>query len=507
MAADLVIGIDSSTTATKTVAFDRDGRFVAEGRAPIGMESPRPLFFQQDAREWWTSLVAALGDLSRKIDLSRVAALSISNQRETFVLLDETDTPISPGITWLDERGREDVRILSGHMGAERLREITGKTPDPTPCLYGAHWLRRQEPQLFERTARVAEVHAYLVLQLTGEFATSWASADPTGFFDLGHHRYSTEILDLLGLSTGQMPRAERPGTVLGRVSASAAEVTGLGAGTPVVAGGGDGQAAGLGTGTLGAGSAYLNLGTASVSGVYSPDYATDPAFRTMASLSGDGFIFEVCLRTGTFLVDWFVKGVFGADTDADPDIYATLEREAAALPVGSEGLLLMPYWGGVMTPYWNNDARGAILGLSAEHGRAHLYRAMMEGIALDLAMGYAEIGKVLGEPIDQLLAIGGGSRSRTWCQIVADATGKPVLCSDVVEASALGAAITAAVGAGWYADAHAAAAAMAARGDTEFQPQERNADAYGRLLDAYRKLYPANREILETLATFKSGD
>ncbi|MCB2013165.1 MAG: xylulose kinase, partial [Geminicoccaceae bacterium] len=114
MAADLVIGIDSSTTATKTVAFDRDGRFVAEGRAPIGMESPRPLFFQQDAREWWTSLVAALGDLSRKIDLSRVAALSISNQRETFVLLDETDTPISPGITWLDERGREDVRILSG---------------------------------------------------------------------------------------------------------------------------------------------------------------------------------------------------------------------------------------------------------------------------------------------------------------------------------------------------------------------------------------------------------
>ena len=107
----------------------------------------------------------------------------------------------------------------------------------------------------------------------------------------------------------------------------------------------------------------------------------------------------------------------------------------------------------------------------------------------------------------DRLLAIGGGSRSRTWCQIVADATGKPVLCSDVVEASALGAAITAAVGAGWYADAHAAAAAMAARGDTEFQPQERNADAYGRLLDAYRKLYPANREILETLATFKSGD
>ncbi|MEZ5836770.1 MAG: FGGY-family carbohydrate kinase [Geminicoccaceae bacterium] len=505
MNADLVIGVDSSTTATKVVAFDREGAFVAEGRASIGMESPKPLFFEQDAEEWWTSLVAALKVLGAQIDLRRVAALSVSNQRETFVLLDENDRPASPGITWLDERGRDDVRLLSERLGRDTLREITGKTPDPTPCLYAAHWLKRNEPELYARAARVCDVHAFLVLRLTGRYRTSWASADPTGFYDLGNHVYSPVILEALDLRREQLAVAERPGTVLGHVSEAAAALSGLPEGTPIVAGGGDGQAAGLGTGTLAAGSAYLNLGTACVSGVYDRAYATDPAFRTMASLSGDGYIYEVCLRSGTFLVDWFVKGLFGADTEADPGIYERLEQEAARLPIGSEGLMLMPYWGGVMTPYWNYNARGGLLGLSAEHGRAHVYRALMEGIALDLAMGYAEIEKAIGQPIRELLTIGGGSRSRTWCQIVADATGKTVYRSDVVEASALGAAITAAVGAGWFTDAQQAATSMAARGDVEIRPQADNAQAYGRLLDVYRKVYPANREILEALAMFKS--
>ena len=150
-----------------------------------------------------------------------------------------------------------------------------------------------------------------------------------------------------------------------------------------MVAGGGDGQAAGLGTGVLRPGRAYLNLGTASVSGVYGAVYATDPAFRTMTSLTGEGYIFELCLITGTFLTNWLVERLFEEDPVQDPDVYGRLEREAAGLPPGADGLMLMPYWGGVMTPYWDADARGILIGLSSEHGRGHVYRAMMEGIAM----------------------------------------------------------------------------------------------------------------------------
>ena len=209
--------------------------------------------------------------------------------------------------------------------------------------------------------------------------------------------------------------------------------------GTPIVAGGGDGQAAGLGTGVLGPGRAYLNLGTASVSGVYGRDYATDPAFRTMTSLSGEGYIIELCLITGTFLVNWMVEQLFEEDPRTNPDVYEQLERQAAGLPAGADGLMLMPYWGGVMTPYWDADARGLLIGLSSEHGRGHVYRAMMEGIALDEAMGLEGIERVTGERVDELMAIGGGSKSDLWSRIVANCTGKPVMRLATAEASSLG--------------------------------------------------------------------
>ena len=226
----------------------------------------------------------------------------------------------------------------------------------------------------------------------------------------------------------------------MGEVHAAAAEATGLPIGTPLVAGGGDGQAAGLGTSVLRPGRAYLNLGTASVSGVYGSDYATDPAFRTMTSLSGEGYIFELCLITGTFLTNWLVEQLFEEDPRTNADIYQQLERQAAGLPIGSDGLMLMPYWGGVMTPYWDADARGLLIGLSSEHGRAHLYRAMMEGIALDEAMGLEGIERATGETVQELLTIGGGSKSDLWCRIVANATAKPVMRLATAEATSLGA-------------------------------------------------------------------
>jgi sugar (pentulose or hexulose) kinase len=501
---DLVIGIDSSTTATKAIAWDRAGRLVAEGRSTIALSNPQPLFYEQDARDWWRSACAALGELGGKIDTSRVAALAIANQRETVVALDAEGEPLAPAMTWLDERGREDVGLLCKKLGRDRLLQITGKTPDPTPCVYGMHWLMRKQPKLYGKVAKFVEVHGYLVWRLTGLYRTSWASVDPMGIYDLEAKALSEPILEALRLTPKQFAVAVAPGSVLGEVTGEAAEATGLEAGTLVVAGGGDGQAGGLGTGTLVPGRAYLNLGTASVSGVYGKAYATDPAFRTLTSLSGEGYIFELCVRTGTFLVDWFVKGLFAVDPDRNPDIYREMEAAAAAVPVGSGGLLLQPYWGGVMTPYWDQDARGLIIGLSGEHGRGHLYRAMMEGIALDQAMGTANIERVTGQQVTELMTIGGGSKSDLWCSIIADATGKPVRRLATAEATALGAGIAAAKGAGWFATAAAAAAAMAGKVESSIEPDAERHATYQELRAIFERLYPATREAQAELAAFK---
>ena len=502
---DLVIGVDSSTTATKAIAWDREGNAVAEGRSNIAMNSPQPLYYEQDAEEWWTSLRVALSEICGAVDPARIAALSIANQRETFVPVDADGEPLRPAILWLDERAGEELAQLSKKLGADRITQISGKTPNLTPCLYKIDWYRKNEPQEFAKTKRFLDVHGFLAHRLTGMYRTSWASADPLGVFDLSSFAYANEILDAIELSPAHFADAIKPGTVFGEVTTAAAEETGLPEGTLVVAGGGDGQAAGFGTGTLGTTRAYVNLGTACVAGVYGSEYATDKSFRTMASLSGDGYIFEICLRSGTFLTDWFVSDIFGVDPNEDQEIYQTLEEEAAELPVGADGLLLMPYWNGVMTPYWNAEARGAVLGLSAEHGRAHLYRAMMEGIALDLAMGFDGVDRATGTRVKELLTIGGGAQSKLWCQIIADATQRTVCRSNTVEATSLGAGIAAAIGAGWFEDARSAATSMAALVEDRIVPDVDQPNKYDRLRALYDQLFPATESILNELAAIKA--
>ena len=506
MIKDLVIGIDSSTTATKAIAWTGQGELIAEGRCAIDLHNPAPLYYEQDARDWWRALCSALGDLGERIDLARTASVSIGNQRETWAPVDAAGEPLRPGMVWMDERGRPDVDLLERAIGRERLLEITGKIPGPLPCLYSIHWMKREEPDLYAKTARFLDVHGFLVHRLTGDYRTSWSSADPTALLDLESKRYANDILAALDLDADKFAEPCRPGSILGEIHTAAAEATGLPKGTPVIAGGGDGQAAGLGTGVLGPGRAYLNLGTASVSGVYGKSYATDPAFRTMTSLTGEGYIFELCLITGTFLTNWLVEQLFEEDPRTNPNVYAKLEHEAARLPVGADGLMLMPYWGGVMTPYWDADARGILIGLSSEHGRGHVYRAMMEGIALDEAMGLQGIEAVTGETVEELLTIGGGSKSDLWCRIVANATGKPVKRLATAEATSLGAAIAAAAGAGWFESVASAADAMTGKVEDIIDPEPAIAERYAELLGIYKRLYPQTQSILNDLTAFKEA-
>jgi xylulokinase len=310
---DLVVGIDSSTQSTKAIAFDATGTIVATGSAPIALSSRAPGRYEQDATDWWTSLCSALSALWRTVDPQRVAALAIANQRETTVCLDAQGVPVRPALVWLDERARDQLPLLDAALGGEAIHRITGKPLDLTPSLGRIAWLRDHEPRTYARTATFCDVQSYLVGRLTGRIATSWASADPSGLFDLEARRWSAPILDYLALTPDRLPPTVAPGTALGTVQADAAAHTGLPVGTLVVAGAGDGQCAGLATGCYAPGRAYLNLGTAIVSGVWSATYEWARDWRTLLSASGEGYILETVQRSGAFLINWFTSTISNA--------------------------------------------------------------------------------------------------------------------------------------------------------------------------------------------------
>lgn len=506
MSEPVVIGLDASTQSTKAVAWDARGRPVAEGRAGIALSNPQLGFFEQDPEDWWSAACTALRGCTSGLAEGRVAGLAVSNQRETIAFLDGDGRSVHPAMVWLDERARAEVRDFATRFGAERIHRITGRHPDITPCLYRLLWMAKHRPEAFAKTACFADVQATLVARLCGgPPRTGWISADPMGLVDLEARTWSAPILEALGIGPERLPRIHPPGTELGRITPEAAAQTGLPAGLPVFAAGGDGQLAGLGTACVAPDQAYINLGTAVVSGIWSPTYLYDRAWRTELAAQGEGYVLETCLRSGAFLVNWFVHQFVPGGRD-DPGVFDRLEAEALALPIGSEGLLVQPYWSGVMDPHWDIDARGVILGLCGSHRPAHVYRAILEGITIDQVMRSRRQEAALGAPFARYVAIGGGAHSRLWREMLADASGKPVCVSDTVEASSLGAAMIAATGVGWYGSIVDAAKAMA--GETRpVEPDRARGARYAALLAIYEDLYGATARLNNALVAFAHED
>jgi sugar (pentulose or hexulose) kinase len=492
---DLLVGLDCSTTSTKAIAYDRNGRIAEFASKAIPLHSPQPNYYEQDPKDWWRSAQRALREITWHVNPGRITALAISNQRETFVALDTEGNHLRPAIVWLDERCKDEVDAFAQKIGKSKIHRITGKPPDYAPVVYRLAWMKKHEPNLFGRIGVICDVNSYLVWKLTGSFKTSWASADPLGLFDIRNKKWSPPILAALNLHHGQLPETFKPGTVLGTISQRAAATTGLNTGTLIVAGGGDGQAAGLGSNVVSPRRAYLNLGTAVVAGIYGSRCKTDKAFRTMCSCSDTGYYYESSLRAGTFTIDWLIRKVLKIDPTKKPGIYRELEREAHQVPIGSDGLFHLPYLSGVMNPYWDIDARGAFVGLSSSHTRGHIYRAILEGIAFEEFFAVGLIEKAIGTRVGEFVAIGGGASNELWCSIIADVTGKRVLVPGNVEASSLGAAIAAAVGAGWYRTFAEAATEMTGS-KKEIRPNLKNHELYSRLFESYKEIYPALKRI-----------
>jgi len=491
---DLVIGVDVSTTACKVMIWDLQGHLVAACRKPIPMKKLQSLWFEQSAEDWWTALQYTLQTTSTKIDLSRLAAICICPQRETFVPVDKSGQPTRNAILWMDERAGGLLPAIENAFSSEKFHQITGKPLSSNLTITKILWLRENEPTIFENSSKFLDVAAYLNHKLTGEYVTGWGIADPTGLFDMQANQWSPLILDFLGLQQDQLPQAFPSGIITGKVTLQAARLCGLPTGLPVITGLGDGQAAGLGANITQSGKTYLSLGTSVVSGTYSRSYITNRAFRSMCAADG-AFALETVLLGGTYTLDW-LREKFAVDTTI-----AKLENESRAIPPGSDGLIVVPYWNSVMNPYWDATARGITIGWRGHHSLAHFYQAILEGIAFELRLHFDGLEGALKHNIEQIIAMGGGARSELWCQIIADVNGRIIQQAHIPEATALGAGILAATGAGLFSDLASAARNMTHPPTKSYIPDPEHHSVYSRLYErVYKPLFPTLQPILQQL-------
>jgi sugar (pentulose or hexulose) kinase len=500
---DLVLGVDCSTTASKVLAWDRNGTAVGEGRAALQEIRPRPLYSEQVAKGWWEATAEAISNLMKSVSADRIVGICITHQRESYAPVDEDNHALRNAILWDDGRAQRQLDELGERFGHDELHRRTGRGPSLTQALPKLLWLVQNEPLLAERAYRFMDVHGFLVQRLTGEWTTSLASADSFGLTDVEDNAWAEDLITGIGLRPDQFCTTVEPGTVIGGVSAAAAQATGLPEGVPVVAGLGDGQAACLGAGVTSLDRASLNLGTAVTGGPVSHRYISDASCRTMYAGAPGTFLLEECLRGGMATMTWFMRN-FGdtSETKADYDRY---EAAARKVGVGAGGLMLVPYWNGVMSPHWDGSATGIVVGWHTGHTREHLFRAIEEGICFEFRQAMNGIEAATGKPINEYVILGGGSTSDLWCQIMADVLGRTVTRAHTVEATNLGAGILAAYGVGWYGSVEDAAAAMTDVAG-RFQPDDRNAGLYETLFnEVYKPLFPAIQPRLRRLAQLRT--
>ena len=483
-----VIGIDTSTTATKAVVIDRDGRVVAEGVQEYDYQIPQPGWSEQDPELWWDATVAAIRSALSVagIDAADVAAVGLAGQMHGLVLLDRAREVLRPAILWNDQRTAHQCADVRTRVGAERLIEVTGNDALPGFTAPKLMWVRDHEPAVFERTEHVLLPKDYVRLCLTGELAMDKADGAGTLLFDLAARNWSPEVLRALELDPAWFPVTHEGPTITGEMTREAAAATGLRPGTPVVAGGGDQAANAVGVGAVDPGTMALSLGTSGVVFTATDTPSTDPRGRVHA------FCHAVPER-------WHLMGVMLSaagslrwyrDALAPEASFEDLSAEAATTPAGSEGLLFLPYLTGERTPHPDPQARGAFIGLNVQHRRPHLTRAVMEGVAFGLRDSL-DLMLAAGTPAPtQIRASGGGVRSTLWQQILADVLDAEIATVATAEGAAFGAGLLAAVGTGWFTSTQEAAQAVVdVTPVAEPGPdQELYADTHRR----YAGLYPA---------------
>ena len=493
-----VLGIDVGTGGTRALIVDGQGHVIASATEEHELfASPRIGWAEQQPDDWWRAAGIAVKKTLSKAKLSgdAIACVGFSGQMHGAVMLDEQMKVVRPALIWCDQRTEKQSRDLSAQIGDSALIQLTCNLPLTNFTLTKFLWVRENEPENWKRVRHVMLPKDYVRFRLSGERAIDMADASGTLLLDVTHRRWSSEVLKATALDERILPALYESPDVCGQVSAEGAAATGLKPGTPVVAGAGDQAAGATGMGIVRPGAVSATIGTSGVVFAATDCPALDPKGRLHTfchAIPGRWHVMGVTQAAGLSL-RWF-RDQFGAGAEDGRDPYDRLAEEAARVPAGSEGLLWAPYLMGERTPHLDPNARGALTGLAVSHTRAHVIRAIMEGVAFSLRDTFT-IFEEMRVPVTNIRLGGGGARSNVWRQIQADVYGHEVEIIEAEEGAAYGAAILAGVGVNLWPSVDEACDSVV-RVATRVKPRPDDVATMNRSYAAYRRMYPALRSI-----------
>ncbi len=502
-----LLGIDIGTSGTKTVLFDTNCTPLASKTVEYPLSQPQNGWAEQDPAHWWNATIEGIQAVlaATGIQASDVAGIGLSGQMHGLVMLDKNGSVLRPSIIWCDQRTAAECEEINHLLGEKRVIEITANPPMTGFTAAKILWVKNNQPEIYEKCAHILLPKDYIRYCLTGEFATEVSDASGMQLMDVPNRCWSGEVLSTLGIDKALLGKMYESCEVTGTVHAAGAQATGLKEGTPVVGGAGDNPAAAIGTGVVSQGSAFTTIGSSAVVYAVSDQVRIDLQGRVhslCASVPGKWTVMS-CTQGAGLSLKWL------RDTCCTPEIlaaeqqgvdpYLLMDAMAEKLPIGADKLLFLPYLMGERSPHPDPDCRGVFFGLSGMHTRAHLIRAVLEGVAYSQAE-CVEVFREMGVPIHNMTVCGGGGRSLVWRQMLADLYGCPVDILQADEGGALGASILAGVGTGIFSSVEEAAAAVVKKKQPQL-PIESNAATYKPYFEFYKSLYPAMKSKFKQLA------
>jgi len=495
---DYVLGIDVGTGGTRAVLVNSTGGIASSATCEhVPFASPKTGWAEQDPHDWWNAAGAAIREALSRVPGATVACVGLAGQMHGAVLLDETNEVIRPALIWCDQRTQPQSDWLNAKLGQQRIIELTSNPALTNFTLTKLLWVRDNEPELWKRFRHVLLPKDYVRFRMTGEHAMDVAEASGTLMLDVAGRRWSQEMMAAAELPMSCLPALCESPEVCARISPAGAAHTGLQAGTPVVGGAGDQAGGAVGMGIVRAGAVSATIGTSGVVFAATDNPALDVKGRVHTfchAVPGRWHVMGVTQAAGQSF-RWIRDLLQNSVTLS----YEQLTREAAQVPPGSDGVLWAPYLMGERTPHLDPNARGTLTGLAASHTRAHVVRAVLEGVAFSLKDTFS-LFKEMNVPVTNVRLGGGGARSDLWRQIQADVYNYEVEILTAEEGAAYGGALLAGVGAKWWNSVEEACDAVV-KVQKRVKPTATAADAMRKQYENYRLLYPALKPLFARMS------
>lgn len=508
------IGIDVGTTGVRAIMIDDRGKVVAEGKAGYALHTPKPNWAEQDPVDWWDATIVAVRTCVEQASavnegrLPEIMGIGLTGQMHGTVFLDGDGEVLRPAMLWCDQRTDEQCAEIEERVGGlENLVQLTSNKAINGFSAPKILWVRQNERDVYERIFKVLLPKDYVRYRMTGSMATDVSDASGTLLFDVANRKWSSQMHAALEIPQSWMPECAESPEIVARVSAEASKALGIPEGVPVVAGAGDQAAGAVGNGIARTGTVSCALGTSGV--VFW--HCDEPVFDCQARLHsfchaipGKWHLMGVTLAAGGSL-RWFRdtlcrEEVLQADAIGTSP-YDLMTAEAQKVEPGCEGLVFLPYLAGERTPHSDANARGAFVGLSLRHSKAHMIRAVMEGVAMSLR-DCVELARDIGIVADEVRVTGGGARSKLWREILAATMNTTVSITSVDEGPAYGAAILAAVGAGAFDSVEQACDSLIKVSDG-VRVDDNKARVYDEVYSLYAPLYGMLKPFFEESAYF----